>query len=137
MKYATWTDFRIRLQVGGLALFLVGCAGTTPLPVEEKQAGMSHDSGRAVASLLAKVDTQQIGGHWEQAAALLERALRIEPRNAHLWHRLAQVRLQQERYAQAASLARKSNVLAGDDKQLQLENARILERTRIFTTPAG
>jgi cytochrome c-type biogenesis protein CcmH/NrfG len=133
-----WTEFRTRLQAGVLALLLAGCAGTVSSPAEEERpVGVSGDSGRAVASLLAKVDTQQAGRHWERAAALLERALRIEPRNARLWHRLAQVRLQQGRYAQAASLARKSNALAGDDKLLRSENARILEQVRAVATPAG
>ena len=68
--------------------------------------------------------------NWERAAALLERALRIEPRNAQLWHRLAQVRLQQGQYHLAESLAQKSSALARDNPELQEKNTRLLKQAR-------
>jgi len=48
--------------------------------------------------------------------------LRIEPRNAHLWHRLAELRLAQERFRMAVDLAAKSNALAGADRRLKRNN---------------
>jgi Flp pilus assembly protein TadD len=64
------------------------------------------------------------------AAATLERALRIEPRNARLWHELAAVRLRQGDYAQAASTAARSNTFAGSDAGLRAANQRIIDDAR-------
>jgi predicted Zn-dependent protease len=52
----------------------------------------------------------------------VERALRLEPHNPLLWHRLAKLRLQQGQFAQAVSLAAKSNSLAGENRRLQASN---------------
>ncbi len=115
------------------ALVLAGCAGgpTVSGPdAASEEMGATQDAGRAVSTLLAKVEIQESQAHWERAAALLERALRIEPRNAQLWHRLAKVRLQQGRYAMAESLAQKSNTLAKDDEALKQRNAELIEIAR-------
>ncbi len=106
-------------------LFVTACAG--PQMTGEDTSALT---GRAAASLLARADTHVQAGQWEQAAALLERALRIEPRNAWLWHHLATLRLRQGRYAQAVSLANKSNSLAPGDTVLQEKNRRLVEEAR-------
>ena len=64
------------------------------------------------------------------AAASLERALRIEPRNAVLWNRLAHVRYEQKQYALASSLAAKSNTLAGRDAALRADNDRLIKQAK-------
>ena len=71
-------------------------------------------------------------GRLSNAAASLERALRIEPRNPRLWQELARVRLQQGDYAQAESTAARSNSWAGNDSALRAENQRIIEQARAF-----
>jgi Flp pilus assembly protein TadD len=75
------------------------------------------DSARADASR----------GRLTNAAATLERALRIEPKNPRLWHQLALVRLRQGDYAQAESLAARSNTWAADDAELKAANQRVIE----------
>ena len=74
----------------------------------------------------AEVAANKLGS----AAATLERALRIEPRNPRLWHELAQVRLRQGDYAQAESTAQRSNAWAGSDAELRAANQRIIEEAR-------
>jgi Tfp pilus assembly protein PilF len=69
-------------------------------------------------------------GNFPSAAASLERALRIEPRNPRLWHELARVRLKQGQYAQAESVAARSNSWAADDKALRAENWRLIAESR-------
>lgn len=64
------------------------------------------------------------------AAASLERALRIEPRNPRLWQELARVRLKQGQFAQAESVAARSNSWASDDKALRAENWRLIAQSR-------
>ena len=89
------------------------------------------DSTSAVESLLNDAKTYYEMKQFEQAAALLERALRIEPRNPILWHNLAGIRLAQEDWKRAANLATKSNTLAGsnkDYKELRLRNWVIVTR---------
>lgn len=113
-----------------LVLVIAGCAGgPSAVGVDQPagELGLNPDAGRAVASLLAKAEQREQQAQWEGAAALLERALRIEPRNARLWHRLAKVRLQQGRYAMAESLAQKSNALAKDDEELKRRNAELID----------
>jgi len=107
------------------ALLVTACAG--PQTTGEDPSAVT---GRAATSLLARADTHVQVGEWEQAAALLERALRIEPRNPWLWHRLASIRFNQGRFAQAVSLARKSDSLAQGDAVLNEKNRRLIEAAR-------
>jgi len=74
--------------------------------------------------------TDAAAGRLPSAAASLERALRIEPRNPRLWQQLARVRLQQGDFAQAESLAARSNGFAAGDSSLRAENQRIIEEAR-------
>ena len=122
--------------LGFIILLLSACAGSPTTEKKELMIRSEQDAHRATSSLLAKADTQEKAKHWEQAAALLERALRIDPRNAHLWHRLANIRFQQGQYQLAESLAQKSNALAPDDTELQQENLRLMDEARSFTREA-
>lgn len=87
-------------------------------------------NGPAVVALLEQAELQAQSGEGDQAAATLERALRIEPRNPWLWHRLAVLRLQQGRYQDAIDLASRSNSLAAGDERLQGGNAEVIARSR-------
>jgi cytochrome c-type biogenesis protein CcmH/NrfG len=69
-------------------------------------------------------------GRLANAAASLERALRIEPRNPRLWQELARVRLKQGDYAQAEGVAARSNSWAGADNALRAENWRLIAQAR-------
>jgi len=75
------------------------------------------DTREAIKSLLGDAKTYYEAKEFEQAAASLERALRIDPHNPILWHNLAGSRLAQEDWKRAANLAQKSNALAGSDKR--------------------
>lgn len=84
----------------------------------------------AVAGLMESARADTAAGRLPNAAATLERALRIEPRNPRLWQELARVRLQQGQYAQAENVAVRSNSWAGDDKALRAENWRLIAESR-------
>jgi Tfp pilus assembly protein PilF len=71
-----------------------------------------------------------IAGRPANAAASLERALRIEPRNPRLWQELSRVRMSQRDYVQAESCAARSNSWAGDDNALRFENWQLIARAR-------
>lgn len=86
---------------------------------------------KAVVALLDRAQTDNSSGQREAAGASLERALRIEPRNPWLWLELAQVRLAQGQYAQAITLARKSNSFAGHQTRVQAGNWQVIGQARV------
>ena len=93
-------------------------------------AAVAIQEGNAVFDLVEEAETQSEAGNFSGAAATLERALRIEPRNPHLWNRLAHVRLQQGRFEMAGDLAAKSSTLAGDNPGLKRDNWLIIAQSR-------
>ena len=80
----------------------------------------------AIVALMGQAVQAEAGGSRENAAATLERAIRIEPKNALLWNRLAGLRMRQGKLQQALNLARKSNSLAPGNYDLQLENWQLI-----------
>ena len=96
---------------------------TSPQPVE-----LSSSSSPAVVALLDDADKYAITGKNQEAVASIERALRIEPKNPVLWHKLGQVRLQEGNWDQAIAMAKKSSVLAPGNRLLQSENWMIIAR---------
>jgi Flp pilus assembly protein TadD len=124
-----------------LLLLLAGCAsapgpGTAPAPepgfpetAPPPEAAQRRENV-AIAGLMERARADSAAGRLSTAAASLERALRIEPRNPRLWHELARVRLKQGEYAQVESLAARSNSWAGSDSALRAENQRLIEQAR-------
>jgi len=140
--------------VSAWLLLLAGCAGVatqpsitpTPTPSGAQQPGegaiiapaplkpvpsSAMSGNKAVIALLDRAQTDNESGRREAAGASLERALRIEPRNPWLWLELAQVRLAQGQYAQAITLARKSNSFAGHQPRVQSENWQVIGQARV------
>jgi Tfp pilus assembly protein PilF len=125
------------------ALLIAGCATAPqpPTPAPEPAAvpapapapdpaPATRSENIAVAGLMEGARADLAAGRLANAAASLERALRIEPRNPRLWQELARVRLKQGEYAQAESLAARSNGWAGGDEVLRAENLRLIEQAR-------
>jgi len=77
---------------------------------------------KAVISLLQQAQAHESSGDYPRAVGAIERALRIEPRNAHLWNRLAHLRLAQKMPGLAKDMAAKSTALAGADMALKRDN---------------
>ena len=86
---------------------------------------------KAVIALLDRAHLDAESGRRESAGASLERALRIEPRNAWLWHEMAQLRLAQGLYAQAISLAQKSSSFASRERRLRALNWHLIGNARV------
>lgn len=105
--------------------------GTTEAFVVEPVQRASMSENRAVVSLLDQAQSESDAGRHEAAGASLERALRIEPRNPWLWTELAQVRLAEGQYAQAITLARKSNSFSGGKRRVQAENWQVIGKARV------
>jgi predicted Zn-dependent protease len=116
-------------------LLLAGCTTyQEPAPVEGSPGAPPPPAVRqenvAIAGLMDSARSEAAAGRLGSAAATLERALRIEPRNPRLWHELAKVRLRQADYTQAESLAARSNTYAGGDSELRAANQKVISDAR-------
>ena len=76
----------------------------------------------AIVALLDGAHQYREQGQYDMAAVKLERAVRISPRNPQVWHELANIRMAQQQYEMAISLAKKSNLLAAGNRVLQRNN---------------
>ncbi len=114
---------------------------TAPQPAQEEavqlapyrapsQFEQAPSHSTAVQGLMADAQRQREMGQLDEAVATLERGLGIEPRNAHLWNRLAHVRQEQGQSALAADLAAKSSELAGGDIELKRDNWNLIGAAR-------
>jgi Tfp pilus assembly protein PilF len=116
-------------------LLLTGCTTyQEPAPAESPAvpppAPAVKQENIAIAGLMDSARNDAAAGKLGSAAATLERALRIEPRNPRLWHELARIRLRQADYAQAENLAARSNTWAGSDAELRAANQKIIADAR-------
>ncbi len=80
--------------------------------------------------LLAQAETLQQGGDLSGAIAQIERAVRIEPRNAYAWHRLATLQLAAGDLNRAEQFARRSNQYAAGDRELIEANQKVMDEVR-------
>ncbi len=123
------------MRFAAVVLLLAACT-SAPTPVEQAPAPLPPEvqqprENTPIAGLMESARADAAAGRLlPNAAASLERALRIEPRNPRLWQELARVRLQQGDYAQAESTAARSNSYAGNDSALRAENQRIVDEAR-------
>ena len=83
------------------------------------RAATSRGQNPAVLALLETAERELAAGRPEQASALLERALRIEPRNPTVWHYLGLASLELGNTAQADAMAAKSRSLVAGDRGLR------------------
>jgi len=91
------------------SLLLVTCFFMLTESVLASPYLLKTDSSSAIESLFNDAKTYYETKQYEQAAASLERALRIDSQHPILWHNLAGIRLVQEDWKRAANLALKSN----------------------------
>lgn len=84
----------------------------------------------AVAALESDIEDSFKGHNYKNAAAQLERAIRIQPKNPELWHVLAEVRLRERQPGLAEDLAKKSNAMAKNQVELIQSNWIIIAEAR-------
>ena len=82
-----------------------------------------------VGSLLRQSEQASAQQQWSKAETYLQRALRISPKNALLWNRMAATKLQQGKKSQAIQFASKSNAIT-NDVILKQRNAEIIDAAR-------
>ncbi len=137
---------KIRNLVLFLALFLGACA-TSPGPAPDashevetrvRQPAQQDSAGvqvfplenPAVKELMADASAAESSGRYEQASMLLERALRIQPRNPEILQNMAEVQLQVRDYQQALNFASRSYDLGPRVGQICSRNWRTIGVSR-------
>lgn len=84
----------------------------------------------AVLALVGEADRSRAGGDLDAAVVSMERALRIDSRNATLTYKLAQLRVKQNKPQLAEELAGKSALLAGGDLDLKRKSWLLIAEAR-------
>jgi cytochrome c-type biogenesis protein CcmH/NrfG len=107
-----------------------GSAAVVQAYQQPRQMDIKPTYSAPVQSLLDESHKLQGEGNLAGAVASIERALRIEPRNAYLWNRLANLRLKQGQGKRAAELYAKSTSLAGADARLKIDNYRMIAKIK-------
>ena len=84
----------------------------------------------AVSALALAAAQNSQSGNIESATTTIERAIRIEPRNATLYYKLALLKLKQSKPRLAEDLAKKAALLASNDAQLKKHSWLLVARAR-------
>ena len=84
----------------------------------------------AVSALALAAAQNSKSGNIESATTTIERAIRIEPRNATLYYKLALLKLKQSKPRLAEDLAKKAVLLASNDAQLKKHSWLLVARAR-------
>lgn len=127
------TELNVAAVVAG-SLLLAGCttlpqggspAGTPP-PVPGASSRDDPAMRPASESLLQQGRQLRLRGDYAQAAATLERAVRIDPGVAAIWLELARVRYAENNGAQAEQLARKADSLARSNSVVKADAIELI-----------
>ena len=126
-------------------LLLAGCAGSGPAPVEEREVEQqvrvpARESSAgvqvyplknpAVLELTDQANRAEAAGDLGQASVLLERALRIQPRDPELLQHMAELQVQKQDYQQALSFATRSHDIGPRVGELCARNWRTIALAR-------
>lgn len=113
------------------ALLLLSCTSSN-IAKQSTQLSMlpvsdSHLLPQVIKSLLDQADTLYLQGRYTESLAALERAVRIKPRHAEIWSRMAQVYYKQNKFQQAEQHARRSNSYIQNNQPLKNYNDNLIQ----------
>ncbi len=84
----------------------------------------------AILALISEADRNSKAGKLESSVAIIERALRIDPRNPILTYKLAKLRLNQFKPRLAEDLAKKAALLSVNDKKTKKQSWLLISEAR-------
>jgi tetratricopeptide (TPR) repeat protein len=132
-----------------LLLFLYGCGGRTVIPVytppstqgsqepviQEREIIVQPEPGKdaysgPAAPYYRKARAFMDQKDYRQAELMMERALRIEPKNGYYWYTLAEIKFGEQQFARTVQLCLKSKSMAGNDARLLHLNEQLMEKAR-------
>ena len=129
-----------RVLLVALVLSMSACAYNVPVPTSDtggttqspnppgKVGEAPAGAASASATLIAEGRAELAAGNTARAAAAIERALRIEPRNSLWWVELGNVRLAEGDRQQALALGQRALRLAGGDASARTAAERLIEQ---------
>ena len=94
-------------------------------------AGLDRSLGQmpaAVQRLISQADQAMANNDWYSAISTLERALRINPKQAETWSRLSVANYGGQQYQQAIQMARRSNSHITNNNSLKAYNWLMMSR---------
>ncbi|MCW8922309.1 MAG: hypothetical protein OQK69_01580 [Gammaproteobacteria bacterium] len=94
-------------------------------------------SNHAVGLLLKQADDLMAEANFEQAGDKLERLVRIEPKFAQAWSRLAWMALERGDAKRSHQLAQRSNSYSRDNTNLRILNWRFIQKAGELLNDAG
>lgn len=108
---------------------VAGTAGPERAPEPAGEIGEVPDGAvSAGAALIVAGRAELAAGNTTRAAASIERALRIEPRNSRWWVELGNVRLAEGDREQALALGQRALRLAGSDASARAAAERLIDQ---------
>ena len=135
-------SFQLTTQQLALLLaisLMVVLSGCSQIPVSQRTVNNNAvniplvsaptEAPDAVKSLLNQSEAQRLNQDFNGALATLERALRINPRNAVVWSHMAQIYLDQGDLEQAKQHAKRSNSVIKNNARLKAFNNQIIKKS--------
>ncbi len=96
-----------------------------------KNRGQRRVQSPILRKMLRQADEAALKQQWSQSESYLERALRVDSRNAAVWQRLAEVKLAQDRPLKAIQFARKSISLSTGNVAIAERGWMVVEESNI------
>ena len=115
----TNTTIASEIKPDSSALVVPDAQQATPQPPSFQPLENFAPLSPVVGALVLAANKSSSQGNIDSATTTIERAIRIEPRNATLFYKLALLRLKQSKPGMAEDLAQKSLLLASGDNQLK------------------
>lgn len=101
-----------------------------PVAVDYPKTLAAAGAAAPVLSLARQAQESRAAGQHDAALGQWQRALRIEPKNAFLWHEIGSTHLALKHPGQAESAAQKSTSLARGNLWLEAQNWRLIAAAR-------
>lgn len=113
------------MRIISLGLLILMVAGCSVAPIDSAEKGRSINPAD---TLLAQANAKASRGETRQAIAVLERAVRLQPRDANAWLRLAELYLNLGEFHKAEQFARRSQQFMARDKKLLRRAERVIQQ---------
>ena len=110
-----------------IAALLGGCVQAPQTQPYSEPTRAASPARQSAVDLLQREASEALRlQNYALAIETLQRAIRIEPRNAYSWHYLGQTYLEMGDNSRCQAMARRSNGFAVDDDRLSNANERLL-----------
>jgi len=123
-----------RLEPGLLLLLILitSCSGPSIVPERYQTASIGHErTVGPVAELHRKAISAIHQDRYAQAVEYLQRAIKIEPRNAYSWHYLALTYWHSNQYGRCVNMINRSISYSSGQDDLERANAALLPQCEV------